>query len=213
MYVSDMLCKYAYQISKDLAFNVAFHRENSSCNFHCWGSSPVDVGTIAHLQLEWFHGIFSFYVLSVMFQGDDFTKVWSVEGKTWSRTFLSKYLKKCDLVQCALTFGPPFFTAKNSDRKMKNCHLKRGFWLKWKKNSLPAFFRIYSLVFRENHIYPFTLATKTSLQGASNSSLLLNPSAPRHLLEAVQAIFCSLQTSTNLLYLGGMVVLMTVMSL
>lgn len=164
-----------YQISKDLAFYVAFHHENSSCNFHCWGSSPVDVGTIAHLQLEWFHGNFSFYVLSVMFQGDDFPKVWSVEGKLWSRTFLSKYLKKCDLVQCALTFGPPFFTTKNTDPKLNKRHLKRGFWIKWTENRLPAFFQRDIRWFFGKIIY-FTLATKTILQGAVATGTFLRRS-------------------------------------
>ena len=116
---------------------MAFHHENSSCNFHCWGSSPVDVGTIAHLQLEWFNGNFSFYVLSVMFQGDDFTKVWSVEGKR------GKEVWPC---WGGPNFWSTFFHNKKYRPENEELSPEKGF-LTQKEDSLPAFFRIYSFIF------------------------------------------------------------------
>lgn len=132
MYISDMLCKYVYQISKDLAFNVAFHHEKSPCTFHCWGSSPVDVGAIAHLKLEWFHGNSSFSVLSVMFQRGWLYKSVECGRENLTQNFSKQILKEVWPCSMCPNFWTTFFHSKNSDPKRKNCHLERDFWLKRK---------------------------------------------------------------------------------
>lgn len=100
--------------------------------FHCWGSSPIDVGTIAHLQLERFHGIF--FILCTFC---DVPRGWlykSVEcgRETLKQNFSKQILKEVWPCSMCPNFWTTFFHSKNSDPKRKNCHLERDFWLKRK---------------------------------------------------------------------------------